>query len=128
LAKPVVFDSSAVLAVIFSEPGSEVIIPMLQGALLSTVNLAEVHTRLLLRGANPDLAWNRLRELGCELCPFSEDQARIAADLLPGTRSLVLSFGVRACLALAIDRQATVYTTDPAWKNLPVDVDVVVVG
>src|ERR1700733_9952371 len=47
LDSPAVLDSSAILAVVFNEPGDEVVIPLLKGGLLSTVNSAEVHTRLV---------------------------------------------------------------------------------
>ena len=120
-------DASAVLAVIFNEPGSEVVAPILQGALLSTVNLAEVHTRLLLDGAPAAFAWSRLLSMGFEVCPFDEEQARIAGELISQTRRLGLSLGDRACLALALQRQATAYTTDRAWQSLDLGIAVEVI-
>lgn len=122
-----VLDSSAILAVIFNEPGSDVILPLLQGGLLSTVNLAEVHTRLLLRGVGADFAWRRVLDLGCEICLFDGSQARAAGELIAHTRPYGLSLGGRACLALAVERKAPVYTTDAAWKNLALDIDVEVI-
>ena len=127
LDKTAVLDSSAILAVIFNEPGSEAVIPRLQGALLSAVNLAEVHTRLLLGGSPSELAWSRLLILGCEVCFFDGEQARLAGDLIGKTRPLGLSFGDRACLALAIQRQATAYTANPAWKRLALGIEVRVI-
>jgi PIN domain nuclease of toxin-antitoxin system len=118
LADLVVLDSSAVLAVFLNEPGGEIVIPILEGALLSTVNLAEVHTKILDLGAMAAHAWSRLQSVHCDICFFTEQQAQIAAELLPITRPFGLSLGDRACLALAIDRKATVYTTDRIWKNL----------
>jgi PIN domain nuclease of toxin-antitoxin system len=113
--------------VLFSEPGSESVIDLLQGALLSTVNLAEVHARLLLGGSSSEPAWSRLLSLGCEVCPFDAEQARLAAELIGQTGSNGLSFGDRACLALAMQRDATVYTTDRAWKNLPLEIEIEVI-
>ena len=127
MASPVVLDSSAILAVVFSEPGSDAILPLLQGGLLSSVNLAEVHTRLLLRGASPDFAWRRILDLGCVICYFDDLQARHAAELIGQTRSFGLSLGDRACLALALHHKATAYTTDAAWKNLDLEIDVRVI-
>lgn len=120
---PAVLDASALLAVIFQEPGCAVVEPLLPGALVSTVNLAEAHARLLLAGSPPDLAWSRLLSLGYEICPFEEEQARLAAELLPISRSQGLSLGDRACLALALERKATVYTTNHRWKNLALDLN-----
>jgi len=122
-----VLDSSAILAVIFDEPGSDRVAPLLQGALLSSVNLAEVHTQLLLRDVPDAFSWSRILGMGFEVCPFGEEEARITAELIAQTRSLGLSFGDRACLALAIQHQAPVYTTDRAWKSLALGVEVEII-
>lgn len=122
-----VLDSSAILAVILNEPGSQNVASILEGSLLSTVNLAEVHARLLQRGASADHAWNRISSFQCEICFFTDEQARLAAELISATRPYGLSLGDRACLALAIQRKATVYTTDRAWKNLALGIEVEVI-
>jgi ribonuclease VapC len=128
LASPSVLDASAVLAVLFSEPGGEQVVPMLQGALLSSVNLAEIHTILLIRGVGANFAWQRVLDLGCDVSPFDEQQARTVGELIAQTRPYGLSLGDRACLALAIERKATVYTTDAAWKKLGLALRVEVIG
>lgn len=122
-----VLDSSAILAVIFDEPGGDDVAPLLQGASVSAVNLTEVYTRLLLRGVPADLAWSRILRLGFEVCPYCEHQARIAAEMIAQARPLGLSLGDRACLALAIERKATVYTTDRAWEKLGLNIEVNVI-
>jgi PIN domain nuclease of toxin-antitoxin system len=127
LAKLAVLDSSAVLAVFFNEPGAEIVLPVLQGALLGTVNLAEIHTRMLKNGARAQQAWNWITNLHCEVCFFTDDHARIAAELRPITRPYGLSLGDRACLALAIQRKATVYTTDKVWKELSLGIEIEVI-
>ena len=127
MAKFAVFDSSAILAVIFNEPGGDAAVPEMKGALLSTVNLAETHTKLLRHGVNANFAWDRLLSLGCRTCFFDEEQARLAAELIGQTQPYVLSLGDRACLALAIHRKAAVYTTDAAWKNLRLGIEVNVI-
>jgi len=127
LASPAVLDSSAILAVVFNERGSDQVLPLLDGGLLSAVNLAEVHTRLLLRGAGSDFAWRRVMEFGCEICFFDDRQARVAAELIAQTRPYGLSLGDRACLALAIERKAAAYTTDAAWRNLGLSIAVNVI-
>ncbi len=127
MPKAAVLDSSALLAVLFHEPGEEAVSPILQGALISTVNVSEVHARMLDRGAQPEQAWNWIKSLGCEVCVFTDQHARTAAELKPITRPFGLSLGDRACLALAIDRKATVYTTDKVWKNLALGIEVEVI-
>jgi ribonuclease VapC len=123
----VVLDSSAVLAVLLGEPGSDRVVPVLEGGLLSTVNLAEVHTRMISLGGSAAHVWSRILEFNCEIYPLTEEQARIAAELVTTTRPFGLSLGDRACLALAIDRKATVYTTDRTWKNLHLGIEVEVI-
>lgn len=127
MADIAVLDASAVLAMMFAEPGSQVVAPVVQGALLSSVNLAEVHAHLVSRGAEADFAWGRLLSLGCEICLFDEEQARLAGDLVTLSRQYGLSLGDRACMALAIQRKGRIYTTDQAWKSLDLGVEVEVI-
>jgi ribonuclease VapC len=124
----VVLDTSAILALIFEEPGREVVAELLNDAsALSTVNLAEAHTKLIQRGTPPDQAWSGIVSLGCEFSPFSSKHARIAAELIATTRPYGLSLGDRACLALGIERNATVYTTDRNWKKLSLGIEIEVI-
>jgi PIN domain nuclease of toxin-antitoxin system len=51
----------------------------------------------------------------------------MAAELRSITRPFGLSLGDRACLALAIERKAAVYTTDRAWKNLDLGIEIEVI-
>jgi PIN domain nuclease of toxin-antitoxin system len=120
----VVFDSSAILAVLLSERGADVVLPVLQGGLLSSVNFIEIYTRVITAGAAPVHAWNSILSLQCEICPLTETQARIAAELVAVTRPFGLSLGDRACLALAIERDAKIYTTDRIWKTIPLGIEV----
>ena len=68
MPSPIVLDSSAILAVFLNEPGGEIVVPLLEGALLSTVNLAEVHMRLIEVGASAGHAWSRLQSIKYEIC------------------------------------------------------------
>jgi ribonuclease VapC len=61
---------------------------------------------------------------GRETVSFTEEQARIAGALTARTRTLGLSLGDRACLALGIALRAPVYTADRAWKKLKLDVPI----
>jgi ribonuclease VapC len=124
----IVLDASAMLAVLNHEPGSEKLPPeMLSSAAASTVNLAEVHTKLVSRGGDPDEAWEDTLSAVNEPVPFTLEQARIAGNLVTETRVLGLSLGDRACLALGIALHAPVYTTDKSWKNLKIGVRIHVI-
>ena len=124
----VVLDASAIIAVINGESGTEKLTAhLLARAVGSTVNLAEVQTKLLSRGWTSEQAWEDATSPVREVLPFDEEQARIAGDLSIQTRPLGLSLGDRACLALGISLKAPVYTAERAWKKLKLGVKVHVV-
>lgn len=119
-----VLDTSALMAVLMGEPGGEIVARLLDSAFVSSVNLAEVQTKLVLKGLDDRVAWSHIDQLHCQSVPFDDDQARIAGSLARLTKSAGLSLGDRACLALAIQRKAKAYTTDRAWKTIPLGVEV----
>lgn len=120
-----VFDASAILAIINSEPGSEKITPkLLDRAVASSVNLSEVQSKLVRDGIDPDDAWEAAPSGVGSVVPFTAEQARTAGDLIAATSSIGLSLGDQACLALALNRKAPVYTTDKSWKSLKLAIPV----
>jgi ribonuclease VapC len=124
----VVFDASVLLAVIYREPGSEKLIPeLLARSVVSAVNLAEVHSKLVGSGWPAQDAWEDASSPANEIASFTATQAEIAGDLVKQTRALGLSLGDRACLALALDLRAPVYTADRSWKQLSLGVRIHVI-
>ena len=119
-----VLDSSAMLAVIYQEPGADRVVPRMRGALFSTVNLVEVQSKLILKGAKPDFAWRGIAGFQCDICPLDAEQARVASGMAWMAKPLGLSLGDRVCLALAIQRKATVYTADRAWSGLTLGIKI----
>jgi len=119
----IVLDASALLALLNQEPGSQELTPeLLRDATASTVNLAEVQTKLVREGLDPDEAWELAHAPISESESFTDEQAKIAGTLVRQTRPLGLSLGDRACLALAMSLGAPVYTTDKDWKKLKLGV------
>jgi PIN domain nuclease of toxin-antitoxin system len=119
----IVLDASALLAVLNREPGAEKLTPqLLSAATSSTVNLAEVQSKLVSRGIRPDEAWEAALSPIREAAVFTGEQAKIAGSLIAQTSSFGLSLGDRACLALGIALKAPVYTADRSWKNLKLGV------
>jgi len=115
----VVLDASAVLALLNNESGADKLTPeLLNDAICSTVNLAEVQTKLVSAGGSPDEAWEDTLSPIREAAPFTDAHARIAGSLVAQTRALGLSLGDRACLALGLALKAPVYTADRSWKKL----------
>lgn len=115
------------MALIRGEEGADRVIGCLPRAVISVVNQAEVHTKLVSAGLDEPLAWWHIAEAQCLTVAFDEHQARIAGGLVKVTRPYGLSLGDRACLALAIERKARVYTTDRTWKNLELGIEVEVI-
>lgn len=114
----VVLDASAVLALLQREPGAEVVMEALPGALLSTVNLGEVVTKLVERGMEAVLAYRSILALRPHLMPLDAATAADAGALRPMTRRAGLSLGDRCCLALARQQGAVVLTTERAWSSI----------
>lgn len=115
-----VYDASALLAVIFSEPGADAVLELLSqpGGEVSAVNWSEVGAKLAERGLHADDIARELSAFGLDMIPFDEEQANLAAELRPATRQLGLSLGDRSCLALARTRGARVAKADANWKKL----------
>jgi ribonuclease VapC len=97
----IVLDASAILAILNREPGADKLtVELLNDAVSSAVNLAEVQTVLVSQGGKPDDAWEDACSPLREAVPFTPAQAKIAGSLVAQTRALGLSLGDRACLAL----------------------------
>ena len=115
-----VLDASALLAFLFEEPGADVVEDaILRGATISTVNIAEVLSKLSDRGG--DLGSLVLPEV-LAIEPFTADDARVTSGLRPATRDKDVSLGDRACLALGLRLALPVLTADRAWRDLPDEV------
>jgi PIN domain nuclease of toxin-antitoxin system len=124
----VVFDASAMLALLQHERGAEKLTgDLLVRSVVSTVNLAEVQTKLVKNGGTPDVAWADALDAVNSVEFFTPEQARIAGDLIATTEKYGLSLGDRSCLALAIYLGAEVYTTEQSWRNLKLGVPIHVI-
>jgi ribonuclease VapC len=120
----VVLDSSAVLAVINAEPGAERVIEVLDGALLSAVNHAEVVTKLVERGVSRELARSTVLKIGVQVVNYGIDLADRTGELRRETRHLGLSLADRACLALAEWERLPVLTADRKWAKVDLGIEI----
>jgi ribonuclease VapC len=124
----VVLDASAIMVLLKHEPGGDELTPeLLSNATCSTVNLAEVLTKLVTAGLPPDEAWGHALTPIRESAPFTDEHAKIAGSLIAETCHLGLSLGDRACLALGLALKAPVYTADRAWKTLKLGIRIHVI-
>lgn len=126
-----VLDASALLAYLLAEPGGDVVRDTLaeQAAVMSAVNWAEVLSRLASAGADPYEVAQRVASeaaLGDVLTvvALTGSDGPAIAGLRPTTRHLGLSLADRACLALAQRLGLPVVTTDRAWAQLQIGVEI----
>jgi PIN domain nuclease of toxin-antitoxin system len=118
-ASTIVLDASVILAILYAEPGHDHLTAELLGnAVCSSVNMAEVQTKLVTLGWEPAKAWENTLGLIRELVPFDGEQAELAGNLVAQTKPLGLSLGDRACLALGITLKAPIYTAEQSWKRI----------
>lgn len=122
-----VLDASALLALLFGEPGAEAVAEAIAaGAALSAVNLAEAATVLVRRGLDAEGILASVRDQ-VELEPFTAEDALAAAELHRHTTRAGLSLGDRACLALARRLGVPALTAEQPWAKLKLDVPVEVI-
>lgn len=125
-----VLDASALLAYLRDEPGAGAVAHAIsEGAVISTVNLAEVLARAADHGRDPDELVDELRHRGLidgavAVESFTTADAIEVARLRPLTRGVGLSLGDRACLALATRLDVPVLTADSAWIELKLDLEI----
>lgn len=115
-----VFDASAVLAILQQEPGAEGAVSALETGecAISAANLAEVASKLLLRGMPASQVAEACDDLALEVVPVDAGIAMIAAQLAVAGQPPGLSLGDRCCLATAISLQAQAVTADRVWASL----------
>lgn len=108
----IVLDSSAVLAVLFREPGAVRVQASFGEAVISAASLTEVLTKAIQRGIPSTAAYPAFQDFGIRVMPVDVIQARIAAEISQAPRELDLSLGDRLCLALAIVLDCELITSD----------------
>jgi PIN domain nuclease of toxin-antitoxin system len=119
-----VLDASALLAHLRDELGADVVAEAIaSGAVISTVNLAEVFSRVADRGGDPaklaaELTQSGLLDGAITVEPFTAADAIDVGRLRPLTRDAGLSLGDRACLALARRLDAPALTADTDWQGV----------
>ena len=120
----VVFDASTLLISLKREPGQEAVNAIDDDIIMSSVNYAEVVTKLALSHVVSDEIESAVAEYSLTVAPFTERLAVAAGLLVARTRYKGLSLADRACLALAMDLRLPVITADRAWADLDLGIDI----
>ena len=117
-----VLDASALLAFFNQEKGWEEVEQVVSrndtNVYMSAVNYAEVLSKGIVRGNNPDKMINAIRTFDIQIIEFNSSLAEQVGVLKPQVASWGLSLGDCACLTLAQHLKATILTADTVWKNL----------
>lgn len=122
-----VLDASALIALLWEEPGAEAVEPLLGRAVISAVNLTEVLQRY--QAVDLDVAGKQesIKSLGIEVEAFDSKDAETAAALWKPTRQTGLSLADRACLAVARRLDLPAHTGDAEWGKIDVGVEVILI-
>jgi ribonuclease VapC len=120
----IVLDSSAVLALMLSEPGAKEVENVIADSLISVVNESEVMSRLVWGGESAERAEEIVRALPYEVADLDRLKALQAAAFWKPTRAQGLSLGDRCCLALAEANGLPVLTGDTSWRDVAVGIEV----
>jgi ribonuclease VapC len=120
----VVFDASALLAVVLEEVGAGIVLAEARNSIVSAVNLDEVFHKGVLRGVPIEEVEEQVARLEIEVRSFDVPQARVASELHPRVHRLDISFADRACLALGLITGRTILTADRAWTRLDLGIDI----
>jgi PIN domain nuclease of toxin-antitoxin system len=123
----IVLDTSALISSFRREPGADMVDAAFSECAMSSVNVSEFLSKVSDWGQDIVRYVENLNTSGIEFVDFTFARSVMAARLRERTRSLGLSLGDRACIALAIERQCMVMTADRAWAKIEIDVKVVVI-
>jgi PIN domain nuclease of toxin-antitoxin system len=128
-----VIDASVLLTILRNEPGIQQAVSVVSaGAWITTINWAEVLSKLAEHGVAPEAVRARLvsqHVLGTTLLLYDFDD-RLALEvgrLRPLTKSFGLSISDRACIALGTQLELPVVTADRAWSALQLGITVQVI-
>ncbi|MBB3952962.1 PIN domain-containing protein [Aureimonas jatrophae] len=117
----IVFDTSAVIALLRDEAGAEKVAPFVGQAAMSAVNLQELVKGLLTRGLALAVIEEIVSDLRLEIHDHDRAAAFAAAALVEATKEHGSGLGDRSCMALAIQLGIPVLTADKAWGKVKVE-------
>ena len=122
-----VLDSSALLAMLFVEPGGDLVADIVGHAVISAVNMAETIAKLVEKGMTLSQAAQSVRIFQMQIEPLDEKMAVTVAALRAPTSKLGLSLGDRACLAVAQKLNMPIMTADKIWAKLEMGVEIIII-
>ncbi|MGB3206679.1 MAG: type II toxin-antitoxin system VapC family toxin [Crinalium sp.] len=128
-----VLDASAFLAYLRDEQGSESVeTALINGCYISIINWAEVLSKIVDLGEDPNEIMTQLQDEGLlqnslKIVSCTEEDAITIAQLRVLTKSAGLSLGDRACLALGKRLNLPVLTADKIWTSLSIGIAITLI-
>lgn len=112
-------DASALLALIFDEPGADQIRDIFDDCRIHSVNLAEAMRKMVFLGIPAEEVIARIAELHLEMITeLAWEQSAAIARLGPEAKHLGLSLGDCLCLVVAASTESVVVTADRRWSEI----------
>ena len=112
-------DASALLALIFDEPGADQIRGVFDQCRIHSANLAEAMRKMVYLGMPADEVISRIAELHLEMITeLAWEEAAAIARLGTEAKRLGLSLGDCLCLAVAATTGTVVVTADRRWSEI----------
>jgi ribonuclease VapC len=111
-------DASALLALLHEDPGADIVEPLLEDTVISSVIWSEVVQKSPARGVELDGLREDLQALGLVIVPFAVEDAEASARLHDETAEFELSLADRTCLTLSSNLAIPALTADQAWAEL----------
>ncbi|MDX7953135.1 type II toxin-antitoxin system VapC family toxin [Lichenihabitans sp. Uapishka_5] len=121
-----VLDASALLRLFFQQAGAARVEAVLDRAVMSAVNYAEVVAKLADRGVPMNAVAADLADLDLEIVPVDRALADDAGWIGAGPNRSGLAVTDRCCLALARRLGAVAMTTDRGWPPIGAAIGVAV--
>lgn len=118
------FDSSAVLAILFKEVNPVELSVYLENSAISTINYSEVVSKVLGKGSPLEGTRQKILSIIEDVIPFDKYTAELTAELNLKTSRFGLSLADRACIATGIYRNYEIVTADRIWEKLQLPVKI----
>jgi len=112
-------DASAIICMLWDEPGADAVIEKADGACMSAVNFSEVSIRLARDGLDPRELLEDVLEFGIDVLDFDFRCFMRLIDVQAYERrsGVRLSLGDRCCLATAMAEDLAILTADREWSH-----------
>ncbi|MEO0683783.1 MAG: type II toxin-antitoxin system VapC family toxin [Cyanobacteria bacterium J06649_11] len=124
MSSAVVLDASAIIAVIKEEPGHEAVMPFIRNAVVLSVNFSEAVAYFAKHIVDDQVVSKVVQPFARAVVPYGFEESFLAGKLIRDTQQHGLSLGDRACIALGMVRKTSVITTDRAWAQLDVPIEI----